>query len=256
MNKTMVSIITPAFNASRHLRECIDSVLAQTDENWEMIIVNDASSDDTLSIIEEYAIRDSRIKSISLPVNEGIANARNTGLHHAQGRFVAFLDSDDCWRVDKIQKQLDFMEKNQASFVFSSYQIMDENSVRSNHIISAPKKVTFSDLVRANYIGCLTVMIDTETVKDLTFPKIKHEDFACWLSVLQTGVVAYGQQEVLADYRKSFGSTSGNKIKAIGWVWNIFKNYLNLGFINALFYTIRYAFNTLLKYANSRGLRV
>ncbi|PKM64368.1 MAG: glycosyl transferase [Firmicutes bacterium HGW-Firmicutes-20] len=256
MNKTMISIITPAYNASRYLRECIKSVLAQSDKRWEMIIVNDASTDDTLSIIEEYVQKDSRIKCISLPNNGGIANARNTGLIHAQGRYVAFLDSDDCWRVDKLQKQLDFMLKNQAAFVFSSYQIMDENSVRSKQVISAPDKVTFSDLIRANYIGCLTVMIDTEVVRSLTFPKIKHEDFACWLSVLHSGIVAFGQDEILADYRKSFSSTSGNKVRAIGWVWNIFRNHLHLSLIKALLYTIRYAFNTLHKYSKSKEVRV
>ncbi len=252
MSKTEVTIITPAYNSSRFIRDCIDSVLGQSFQDWEMIIVNDASSDDTRLIVQEYQDKDPRIHCIDIPVNGGIANARNVGLIHAKGRYITFLDSDDCWLPHKLQQQINFIREKKAAFIFSSYRFMDAQGNLLNQFIRAPWQLTFKDLVRANYIGCLTVMLDSEKIDPIYFPKIRHEDFACWLSILQRGVTAYGMDEVLAEYRRSAQSVSSNKLKMVGWIFNIFYKHLGFGFIKSTAYTIRYSANMLLKYAKSR----
>ncbi|WKV08014.1 glycosyltransferase family 2 protein [Thermoanaerobacterium sp. CMT5567-10] len=220
-----VSIIIPVYNAEKFIAETIKSVLHQTYTNWEMILVDDYSSDDSQKIINCFAQKDNRIKYIRLEKNCGAAVARNTGLEIAKGRYIAFLDSDDLWEPNKLEKQIKFMEENKIGFSFTSYRLIDEEGNDLNKIVTVPNKVNYNNLLKNTIIGCLTVMIDKNIIGDFRMPLVRAgQDTATWLSILRRGFEAYGINEPLAKYRKVSGSISSNKIKALKRSWNIYKN--------------------------------
>ncbi|HRS68168.1 MAG TPA: glycosyltransferase, partial [Paludibacteraceae bacterium] len=158
----LVSIITPAYNSSKFIEETIQSVLAQTYTDWELLITDDCSTDITLEIVEKYAAQDSRIKFFVLDQNSGAAAARNNSLARAQGKYIAFLDSDDLWLPQKLAWQLSYMQEHDCAFSFSDYTLMNEDGVDLNKVIHAPKKINYHHYLRNTIIGCLTVMIDKE----------------------------------------------------------------------------------------------
>lgn len=247
----LVSIITPAYNCEKYISKSIDSVLNQTYKKWEMIIVNDKSLDNTQSIVEYYCEIDSRIKLINQKENLGVALARNAGLRVAHGRYIAFLDSDDCWKKDKLERQLDFMRENNAAFSYTSYELIDEEGKNLGKYIRSKPIITFSELIKNTLIGCLTVVIDKRETGSFEMPNIKHtEDTMTWYEILSRGFIAYGMSDILAEYRISSGSMTSNKIKAAKLQWLTYRNYCKFSFIKSTYYFCWYAYNALRKTKN------
>ncbi len=244
----LVSIITPAYNAEKYLKQTIESVLAQDYKNWELLIIDDCSHDSSELIAIEYKKLDERIKLISLEKNSGVAYARNIGIMAAKGRYIAFLDSDDMWCPNKLSKQIEFMEKNEYAFTFSGYEWIDYGGKKLNKIVHVPTKVDYKRLLNGNPIGCLTVIVDKNKISKIEMPNVRHEDYATWLTLANSGIAAYGINENLAMYRKTNNSLSSNKIKAISWTWNIYRTNEKLGFLTSVKCLVMYMFNTTLKY--------
>lgn len=248
MYKDMVSIITPTYNAEKFLEQTIKSVLNQSYMNFEMIIVDDCSKDRSVEIAQEFAAKDNRIKVHKLKENSGAAVVRNTGIEMASGRYIAFLDSDDLWDEKKLEKQIDFMKKNKIGFSFTSYRMMSENGEMMNKIVSVPSQMKYKDLLKNTVIGCLTVIIDRELIGDFRMPLVRAgQDTATWLSILRSGNVAYGMNEVLASYRKVEGSISSNKVKALKRTWNTYRNIEKLSMVPCVYYFVNYIIRAIIK---------
>ncbi|MBC2577730.1 glycosyltransferase family 2 protein [Peptostreptococcus russellii] len=248
----LVSVIVPVYNAEDFMCETLDSILAQTYKSIEIICIDDMSKDSSRLIIEDYASKYENIRPILLEENGGVSNARNVGIANARGRYIAFLDSDDVWMPEKIEKQIKFMQENKYAFTFTGYRFMDADSKLLNTVVHAKKELTYDKLLRQNAISCLTVVIDREYIEDIYMPKIHHEDYAAWLRILKKGYKAYGLDEILAKYRTRQNSLSGNKLKAAGWTWNILRNEENLGLIKAIYCFCYYAVVNVYKHIISK----
>ncbi|MGL4656712.1 MAG: glycosyltransferase family 2 protein [Sarcina sp.] len=243
-----VSVITPAYNAEKFIADTIESVLNQTYEDFELIIVDDCSNDRTEEIVRSYMEKDVRIQYKKLNGNSGAAVVRNTAIDMAEGRYLAFLDSDDIWDKTKLEKQLNFMKEKKVEFTFSSYRLMSEDGKLLNKEINVPKTITYKGLLKNTIIGCLTVILDRKEIGDIKMPNIRAgQDTATWLSILKKGYVAYGYNEVLASYRLVKGSISNNKVKALKRTWNTYRNVENLGLMVSGICFVSYAFNAVMK---------
>ncbi len=244
-----VSIITPAYNSGKYIDETIQSVINQTHKNWEMIIVDDCSSDDTQLIVKEYASKDKRIKLISNKENYGVAISRNIGLKKAKGKYVAFIDSDDLWDKEKLKKQLVFMENNTIYFSFSSYQKFDSNSGKKEKVINVPLVITANEILENTIIGCLTVMINREKIGDFYMPNLNHmEDNATWYSILKKGYNAYGIQEILAYYREGTASLTSSKAKAALQQWRVYRDYFHFTVMQSVTYFVKWGYHAVIKH--------
>lgn len=248
----LVSIIVPVYNAEKYIEETLESIFSQTYKNFEVMIVDDMSSDGSKDIINRYAQKYDNIRPIFLEKNAGVANARNVGIANARGRFIAFLDSDDIWMSDKLEKQVSFMTKNNYPFSFTTYRFIDMDSNEMNTVVHAKKMLTYNDLLKHNAISCLTVIIDRYQVRDIVMPSIRHEDYACWLKILKKGYNAYGLDELLAKYRTRKNSLSGNKIKAATWTWNILRREEGLNIFKACYCFLYYAVVNVFKHILSK----
>lgn len=249
MNRINVSIITPSHNSDNFIDKTIKSVLNQTYQNWEMIIVDDVSSDNSNIIIEEYMTKDSRIKLVKLEKNSGPAIARNRAIKEAQGRYIAFLDSDDLWTPDKLSKQISFMQENDVDLSYTGYYRIEEESGEVIDQIHIPKRVNYSELLKQNIIGCLTAIYDTEKLGKVYMPEIlKRQDFGLWLSILKKIPYAYGVDEPLAYYRVRSSSVSSNKIHASKYNWTLYRDVEKLPIHKAIYYFGWYTYRSLLKY--------
>ncbi|WP_339147875.1 MULTISPECIES: glycosyltransferase family 2 protein [unclassified Sutcliffiella] len=243
MSSPLVSVITPSYNAERFIAETIESVKKQTFTDWEMIIVDDCSSDNTREILQDYAANDPRIKPIFLKENSGAAVARNTALNEAKGDYVAFLDSDDFWLPEKLEKQLAFMQQHNHAFSYTAYNLMDESGNLLDKVIRIPSEIDYKGLLKNTIIGCLTVMIDRRQVGQLQMPLIRtRQDYALWLQVLRDGYIAYGIQEPLSNYRLVEGSISSNKLKAAKRNWYVYRHIEKLSIPYASWCLINYAY--------------
>jgi len=239
----VVSIITPAFNASHTIAQAIESVQAQTFQNWELLIVDDLSTDDTCAIVEKYVKVDDRIRLLQQRINGGPACARNAGLKVGVGRYVAFLDSDDYWLPAKLERQLSFMMANNVALSYTLYRRFTDDIECAGPLVSLPPFFTYEGLLKNTGIACLTAMVDRELAGVIEFPLIRHEDYALWLKLLKRGLVAYGLMEDLARYRVSNSSVSGNKLKSASWVWNIYRDGEKLSLPRAAWCFGNYAWN-------------
>lgn len=239
-----VSVIMPVHNAEKYLSESISSVLQQTYPYWELLIVDDCSTDNSLAIINRYAVLDARIRCLKTDAPSGSpCLPRNLGIKAAQGRFIAFLDSDDCWLPNKLEQQLClFGETGTIGLVFSDYEKMSEEGERNNRVIKAPMKVSYKQLLRGNVIGCLTAVYDTAKVGKMFFMQHTHEDYILWLSILKKGVVAVNTGTVEALYRVRRNSVSSNKLKVLSWQWDIYRNIEKTGLLKAMYYFAHYAY--------------
>lgn len=253
-NTPLVSIIMPVYNAEKYVEKSINSVLNQQYDNWELLIINDSSSDNSKEIIEKYQRKDNRITAIYLPLNKGVVNARNIGIEKANGRFLAFLDSDDMWHERKLDKQINYMLQNDVSFSYTKYQEIQEDGTFTKKIIKVKSKpIDFSRLLRMNYFGCLTVVLDLHKINKPYFPEMKHEDYALWLSILkENNIKAYGIDETLAYYRITPGSISRNKLRGILWSWKIYRNHLGENMAKAIYRMLIFSINIAVKYIKSR----
>ena len=245
----LVSIITPAYNAAAYIAETIESVLVQTYTNWEMLIVNDCSKDNTVEIVQSYAAKDKRIKLINLKQNSGAAVARNTAIQNAKGRYIAFLDSDDLWKKEKLQKQIQFMQQNGYAFTYTSYEHFKETKENIQNQVQIPKSLNYQQALKGNQIGCLTVMLDKKQMLNIHFTTQKHEDYILWLNILKQGITAYGIQESLALYRTGNSkSISGNKMQSAMWTWKVYRESQRLSVVKSMYYFWFYVMNGLKKY--------
>lgn len=246
--KPAVSIITPAFNSGKYIREAIESVIAQSYSNWEMIVVDDCSKDDTCEIVERLTKIDARIRLVHQIGHMGPGRTRNAGLETARGRYLAFLDSDDLWLPNKLERQLEYMERSKVGFSFSEYRQMDESGIKYGRLIEVPNKVDYRSLLKGNVIGCLTVIIDSELIGPIRFPEFPREDFALWLEILKRGHVGYGLKEDLARYRIVGQSDSRNKWRAAMGNWRVYRKMEKLSLAHALYYFSCYAWNGFIKH--------
>ncbi len=233
----LVSIITPSYNSERFISETINSVLSQTYQNWEMIIVDDFSTDNSQKIIAKYLKKDNRIKYFGLEENSGAAVARNTGINKAEGRYIAFLDSDDLWKANKLEVQLAFMKQKKISFSYSSYELMDEEGNSLNLYRTPPDTLTYKELLKENVIGCLTAVYDTNILGKVYMPLIrKRQDFGLWLSILKRVPKAFKVPEILAQYRILNQSISSNKVGLLKYNFELFYKHEKLSFLKSIYY--------------------
>lgn len=246
---SLVSIITPSYKSSNFISYTIESVLAQTYKNWEMIIVDDFSPDNSNQVIEKYCKKDNRIKLVKLEINVGAAQARNKALEFASGRYIAFLDSDDIWYPSKLEKQLVFMQNNNYPISYTSYELIDEEGKSKNHIIEAIDNLNLYDYLKNTIIGFSTSIIDKRLVEDeIKFLDIRiRQDTNLWISLLKKGYKAYGLNEILVKYRVHTNSISANKIRAAKQVWNLYFNIHKFGLFKSLYYFLYYAYNAIKK---------
>lgn len=249
-NKSIkVSIITPAYNASKYISTTIDSVLAQTHQNWEMIIVNDCSKDNTADVVRRYTVKDSRIKLLEHTKNLGVAAARNTAIDAAIGDYIAFLDSDDLWLPYKLEKQLYFMHTNQYVLTYTAYQKFNTDTGQRGKIVRAKKTMTAQEIYGNTSIGCLTVIVNRKAVGEFHMPLLKHtEDNCTWQEILGRGYTAYGLNEVLALYREGNSSLTSSKKKAAMQQWKIYREYYKFSIPKSTYYFILYTFNAVKKH--------
>jgi len=244
----LVSIITPSYNSENFISQTIKSVLNQTYQNWEMIIIDDVSTDNSRKIIESFMKKDDRIKLFKLSENSGAAISRNKAISLAKGNFIAFLDSDDLWLPKKLEHQLAFMIKNKYALTYTSYHIIEENGDNSNKIINCKEKLDYTRMLYSNEIGCLTAIYNVDLLGKVFMPTIrKRQDYGLWLKILKTEKYAYGLPEVLAEYRNRSQSISTNKVEMLKWNWNLYTNIENLSYFRATLYTVCNVINKLLK---------
>lgn len=233
----MISIIVPAYRAEKVIVETIDSVAAQTYPNWELLLVEDAGGDGTAAIIERY-IRErgeSRIRLIRQPENRGAAMARNRGLREARGRYIAYLDADDLWEPEKLERELRFMREKDAAFVFTGYEFADENGKGTGKVVHVPETLHYRQALSNTTIFTTTVLFDTEKIPKelLEMPDVKSEDTALWWKVLRNGYTAWGLDENLAKYRRAGRSLSSNKLEALRRIWNLYRKEEGLSVVSS-----------------------
>jgi len=235
----LVSIIMPSYNTGRFIKETIESVLKQTYSDWELIIVDDCSTDDTDAVVAPY-LADSRILYIKNDVNSGAAISRNRALREAKGKWIAFLDSDDLWEPEKLEKQIAFMVSHDYHFSYTSYVEIDEESLPNGKRVTGPKKITRHGMYNYCWMGCLTVMYDAEHVGLIQIEDIKkNNDYAMWLKVCKKAN-CYLLDETLAKYRKRSGSISNHSyMKLIKWHYRLFRKAEKMNAIASAFNTCR-----------------
>ena len=248
-NENMISIVMPSFNVGGMIIESINSVLNQTYNKWELLIIDDFSSDNTLSFVEEFAKQDFRIRYFSTNQNTGSpSQPRNIGIEQAKGDYIAFLDSDDIWLPNKLEEQLTFMQKHGYDFVYSNYEKMSWDGKREQRIVKVKESASYKDILKTNEIPCLTVLLSRELLNDVRFKSVPDEDCVCWLDILKKGYKAYNTGKVHAVYREAKQSRSSNKFKMFKERWYILREIEKVSFVPAVYYLTIYAFRGLAKY--------
>ncbi|MFS4483534.1 glycosyltransferase family 2 protein [Hyunsoonleella sp. 2307UL5-6] len=239
-----VSIITATYNSRDYINDTIQSVLKQTYTNWELLIIDDASKDNTFSIINEYASNFSNIKVFENKINQGAAITRNKGIKEASGSFVAFLDADDLWKPKKLEKQLKFMLDHNAEVSFSSYDLMDEDSSLLNKTVKALPVLTYKKFLKCNYIGNLSGMYSVKALGKIYAPNLrKRQDWLLWLSAVnKSNKPALGIEESLAIYRVRKDSVSSKKLNLLKYNYLVYKQGLGFSTLKSLYYLIVFLF--------------
>ena len=238
----LVSVIMPSYNTGCFIKETIESVLAQTYSAWELIIVDDCSTDNTDEIVRPY-LTNEKVRYIKNETNRGAAVSRNRALREAKGKWIAFLDSDDLWEKHKLEKQIAFMTKHDYHFSYTNYCEIDENSIPNGRMVTGPKKITKTGMYNYCWPGCLTVMYDAEVIGLIQIEDIKkNNDYAMWLKVCKTAN-CYLLDENLAKYRKHSGSISNHSYKKlIKWHYKLFREADYRGVLLSIVFTIRNLF--------------
>ncbi len=252
MNKRghqLVSVVMPMYNSENYVGKAIESVIGQTYPYWELLVVDDGSTDNSCDVVRAYAVRDSRVQLLINDNPVGMPYApRNFGIQHAKGDYIAFLDSDDMWLREKLSQQLVVFHRDQrTAVVYSDYEKIDEEGTRSARIITAPRKTNYKEMLYGNVIGNLTGIYDVRKVGKNYFTNVHHEDYAFWLSVLKSGYIARNTQTVAALYRVRDSSVSANKFRVILWQWNIYRRVENIGILRSAYYFCFYAISALRK---------
>lgn len=247
-NQPLVSVIMPCYNMEKFIAYTIESVQRQTYPHWELLIVDDASTDGTADIIKSHQNQNNRINFIVKPKHSGIADTRNQCLKMAKGRFLAFLDSDDLWYPEKLEQQLQFMTEKNIGFSYSSYDCVDENGNPLEKNIKAAGNLDYDAYLRNTIIGCSTVMLDKTIVGEVVVPNFRtSEDTATWLNILKKGFLAYAIEQPLTSYRIRQHSASSNKLKASSDLWRVYRQNEKMPFFKTLTCFGCYAFNAIKK---------
>ena len=244
----LVSIVIPVYNCEKFLKDTIKTIQEQTYTNWEAFFVDDCSKDNSVEIIKEAEKSDSRIKLIKLEKNSGAAIARNTGIKNAKGRYIAFLDSDDLWEKEKLEKQLKFIKEGNYAFTFTGYEFIEEDGTRTGKKVHVPKELTYKQALKNTVIFTSTVIFDISILgkKLIEMPNIKRgQDSATWWKVLKNNNIAYGLDENLSLYRRSKGTLSSNKIKALKRTWNLYRNVEHFSVFKSMYYFSIYVVNAI-----------
>ncbi|MCX4033082.1 glycosyltransferase family 2 protein [Aeromonas caviae] len=247
MNKLpLVSIVMPSHNSDKTISAAISSIVAQDYQHWELLITDDKSSDNTIAILKGFEARDPRINVLFNDENLGAGFSRNQSIRRARGKYIAFLDSDDLWKPDKLKIQVSFMEKNNYVFTFTSYQMFSNEG--DGKVVNAPSSITYDKLLYGNVIGCLTVMYNAEVLGRQEMPLIrKRQDMGLWLALLTKCDKAYGLPDVLAKYRTDSGMTQ-NKLHVAKYQWEFYRTVVQLNLLRSSWYFFWYALNGFLKH--------
>lgn len=249
----LVSVIIPAFNAEASISATIRSVLAQTFSDFELLVLDDCSTDRTCQVVAELAQTDSRIHLLTSTCNAGVAAVRNRGIAASRGAFIALLDSDDCWLPEKLEKQLALLRKQNATVCYTSYALVNENMerVRSDHIV--PDTIDYKGLLKENLIGCSTVLADAKVLKAHPFRSdFYHEDFVLWLELLKAGERFVGCREVLSCWCYRENSRSFNKFKSFQNRWRVYRKSEKLSVFSSLYFSAYYMVAGLKKYTRRK----
>ena len=247
MEKEKVSIIVPMYNAEKFIGKTIESVLSQTYENWEMLIMNDVSTDNSLAVVSEFVKKDDRIKVVNTEKNMGVVKGRNHLIDLANGKYIAFLDADDYWHNKKLEKQIKFMKEKNASISCTEYMRVRENGEKINEVV-IKSEISYTDMLKNNYLGCLTVMYDVEKIGKRYFKELdKNEDYVLWLEIVKDVKTIYGLRENLAYYRVLDNSRSSNKSKTAKVRWEIYRKIEKLPLLKSIYYFMHYAVRAVLK---------
>lgn len=246
-----VSIITPTFNSEKYILSTYESIKNQSLDDWEWIVIDDFSVDNTKEIIKKISSTDKRVILLENSVNSGAAVSRNMGIDKAKGRYLAFIDSDDLWCLNKLERQYTFMESNCLNFSFTAYEVINESGVDVLYTVdtTAPLEVTYSShLKKEATLGCSTVMLNRKSVGKRRMPNLRSgQDYAFWLLILKSGINAYCLNEVLTSYRVTPGSISRNKIKKAIRQWQIYRDLERLSFIRSAHSFFHYAFRAVFR---------
>ena len=249
----LISIIMAAYNTEKTIEQAINSVLCQTYTNFELLVVNDCSTDRTAELVKSIAAKDSRVRLISNVKNNGVSYTRKHGLEEAKGDWIAILDSDDAWEPEKLEKQIVLQRRTNADLLFTGSAFMDSEGHPIDWCLHAPKEVTYRQLLKQNVLSNSSALVRKELyAKYYAIGDGMHEDFAIWLSILKEGKKAYGVDEPLLIYRIAKSSKSGNKVKAARMNWNTYR-YVGLNLMEAIYYECWYIFNGIRKYRNLRN---
>jgi len=250
MKKGLVSIITPMYNGERFIAQTMDSVLAQSYQDWEMIVVDDGSKDNGSAIVTTYAVKDARIQLVQQS-NMGCGAARNNGIRRAEGQYIALLDADDTWNSNFLEKQMALMKEKNTELVYSSHTRIDENNEECLKPFIVPEKVGYKDLLKTCSISCLTGLYDTKTFGKVYLRedmKNLRDDYVYWLEIIKNVKTAYGNREILANYRVLDNSASRKKKKVIKPHFMVLYKIENLGMARSLYYLANWAVISYFKY--------
>lgn len=240
-----VTVVTPSWNSAKYIQKTVESVQAQTYQNWEMIIVDDCSTDETVEIVNSMAKTDSRIKVLCQKMNAGAGAARTRSVMNGNGRYIAYLDADDIWKPKKLELQIKFMKDNNYAFSCTSYEVINDEGKPLNKFVHMLPEVDYKGFLMNNLLQTVGIMVDTSIVdkKYLVMPNIRRrQDAATWLQVLKAGYKCYGLDIILAEYRRATGSLSSNKTKAIKGIWSLYRDVEHLSLPFSCYCFIRYAF--------------
>lgn len=244
----LVSIIMPCYNMENYISDTINSVIQQTYPHWELIIVDDTSTDGTVELVRTLYEKDNRISLDVNTTHSGIAKTRNSCIQRAKGQFLAFLDADDIWHHEKLEQQLNFMLERRIGFSYTAYDLIDESGKPWGKTIKTAGDLDYNAYLHNTIIGCSTVMLDTNIVGKVTVPDFRtSEDAATWLDILKKGFKAYAIKEPLTSYKIRRKSASSNKFKAAADLWKVYRQHEKLPLHKAIFSFVCYVFNAIKK---------
>ena len=239
----LISIIVPVYNAEKYLSATIQSICAQTYQNWELILVDDASTDGSLQVLREYEQSIPNLHVIAMKKNGGPAAARNRGVLAAKGHYLVYQDADDLWHPEKLQKQYEFTKDHQYAFTFTGYEFADEDGTPNGKVVHVPASIQYEEALKNTTISTITVMFDTTQIPQelLMMPVgIRGEDTGTWWQILRNGYTAYGLDECLSIYRRYAGSRSSNKLKAVWGTWRLYRKQEKMNMLRAGYYFVGY----------------
>ena len=245
----LVSIVIPAYNAEKYIEKTIRSVLGQTYTNYEVIIMDDCSSDKTYSIIQDLALEDNRIKCYQNRENQGVAITRNNAIARCTGEYIALLDADDIWMETKLEKQVKLLQETKAQITYCSYGFINENDTEILRPFIVPATTNYKSMLGKSVISCSTALIERQVFEKYKFEAdVYHEDYVLWLKILKDQMKAVGDSEVLAYYRLMEGTRSANKINSAIKRWQVYRKSMKMPFIKSAVAMIQYIINGLMKY--------